>query len=138
MKSRAHPQPQPIEAVVFDIGKVLLDYDFDLAMHAASKLSRIEAPEIRRRLLTAHNFLEFERGRISQAEFHLHIQAVLNHPLPFDTFCEIWNGIFTGEIEPTITIFQSLKKRNDLKVGVLSNTNVIHFEWVLRRMPALS
>jgi putative hydrolase of the HAD superfamily len=132
-------QGGPIEAVIFDIGGVLLEYDFDLAVHAAVPLAGMPADEIRRRLFGGSGYqghdhrrevLDFERGKISGEEFHAFVEALLGCRIPFPVFCQAWNSIFKHEIAPTVALMRRLQRRNGLKIGALSNTNVIHFEYI--------
>ena len=134
-----------VEAVIFDIGGVLLEYDFELAVRAAVPLAGLPADEIRRRLFgnggyagTEHRreVLDFECGRMSGEEFHAFVEKLLGCRFPFAAFCQAWNCIFKREIEPTVALLRRLQ-RGGLKVGGLSNTNVIHYEYIRRRWSVL-
>jgi FMN phosphatase YigB (HAD superfamily) len=135
-----------IEAVIFDIGGVLLDYDFELAVRAAMPLSGLTAEEIRRRLFGSGDYagtehrsevLDFECGKISGEEFHAFVQQLLGCRMPYAAFCDAWNCIFKREIGPTVALARQLQARKGLKVGALSNTNVIHFEFIRQRWSVL-
>ncbi|MGD0093319.1 MAG: HAD family phosphatase [Planctomycetota bacterium] len=138
--------PEPIEAVIFDIGGVLLEYDFELAVRAAVPLTGLSADEIRRRLFGAGGYastehrrevLDFECGRLSGEQFHAFVQQLLGCRIPFPLFCQTWNCIFKREIEPTVALLRRLQRAAGLKVGGLSNTNVIHYEYIRRRWSVL-
>lgn len=132
------PQSHEIEAVVFDIGKVLIDYDFDRVVQHAARLSNVPSLDIRHRIVSTDMLHDFECGRISEREFHDRIQALLKQTFPFEDFCMLWNSIFTEEIESTVEIFHDLRKRPGLKTGILSNTNILHFTYLQKRMGLLS
>ena len=127
-----------IEAVVFDLGKVLIDYDFERVLQKVSRGATLTPSEIRLRLLSSDFFFDFECGRISEREFHEKIQRSLNHSVGFDDFCDIWNSIFTQVISPTMEIFLEFRSRPNLKTGILSNTNVLHFTYLQQRMDFLN
>ena len=132
-----------IEAVIFDIGRVLIDFEFDRAFNVASAASGIPAAEIRSRLFGKGDFsgydreldvVAFECGRITEREFHARVENTLKCKMPYDHFCMAWNGIFTQEIHSTIGIVHELRQRPDIKVGVLSNTNSLHYNHLRKRM----
>jgi epoxide hydrolase-like predicted phosphatase len=132
-----------IDAVVFDIGGVLIEFEFDRAFRAASAAVGIPPQEIRARLFGKSDFayydreldvVAFECGRISDREFHSRVEKLLNSRIPFEHFCTAWNGIFTGEIKSTLELMHELRQRPDIKVGVLSNTNSLHFNLLRQSM----
>ena len=132
-----HTEEVKIDAVVFDLGKVLIDYDFNRAIQGAARLANLPPADVRQRLLGEGHFFDFECGHLSGPEFHGKVQTMLDCAIPYDTFCELWNCIFIGEIEPTVALFLALQQRSDLKVGILSNTNALHFEHVRQNMSGL-
>ena len=68
---------------------------------------------------------------------HHLVQKALACSFGFDVFCELWNCIFTEEIHGTVAAARALRARG-IKVGVLSNTNAVHFEFLRKRMPLLT
>ncbi|MCY3020858.1 MAG: HAD family phosphatase [Planctomycetota bacterium] len=136
-----------VEAVVFDIGGVLLAYDFDRAVRAAAPLAGLPVAEVRQRLFGDNGYAsmgrdrevaKFECGLISEREFHACVEALLQRRLPFELFRDAWNGIFIHEIEPTVTLMRQLRRRPGLKVGMLSNTNALHYAYVRQRWSMFS
>src|SRR3954462_12813997 len=96
--------PENIEAVIFDLGGVLIDFDFDRANKAAGKISGLHSDEVRRRLFSWSEFKAFERGEIQPRDFHLGLEKLLGAKMPYAIFCEAWNGIFNEEIAPTVSL----------------------------------
>ncbi len=127
----------PIEAVIFDLGNVLIQLDIERGTEATARAVGLPAAEVRRRLQACGELLDFELGLISERDFHGCISRTLGQDLPFATFHELWNGIFTHEIAATVELVGTLRARPGLKVGLLSNTNVTHFEFLRRRMAVL-
>ena len=134
-------------AVIFDLGGVLVDYDFRRSFIATAHLTGLTPDEVRTRLFGnggdfanydgGRPIVDFECGRLSAPEFHVLTQKALQCSFSFDVFCDLWNCIFTNEIQPTVDAARALRARG-LKVGVLSNTNPIHFEFLRGRMPLLT
>jgi putative hydrolase of the HAD superfamily len=79
--------------------------------------------------------LEFECGRISERDFHRRVETLVGVAFPLDDFRACWNSILREEIEPTLALLEELR-RTDLKIGILSNTNHTHFEWLRARIAA--
>jgi HAD superfamily hydrolase (TIGR01509 family) len=130
------PKSVPVEAIIFDIGGVLIRIEIDAALKAVAAVSKRPAAGLA--ALYQHKILhDFEVGRVSAAEFHAAVERMIGNPFPYEHFCQTWNSIFQGEIEPTVALLQQLRRRPELKVGVLSNTNCIHLDWLREKMPAL-
>jgi len=136
--------PPSIEAVVFDIGRVLIDFSFDRAFHAAAQFAALPPKEIRDRLFGQGDFagmdrekdvVEFECGRITAKEFHTRVEKQLNCTFPYADFVRAWNCIFTGEVETTLAHLHQLHDVGKVKVGILSNTNQLHMDYLRERMP---
>jgi len=126
-------QNRRVDAVIFDIGGVLVRIDLSAALHAVEKFSPAALPGMMK-LASDPMLLEFEIGKISERDFHRHVEQVIGIEFPFEAFCECWNTILCEEIEPTLKLLDELRRRAELKVGILSNTNHIHFEWLRARM----
>jgi len=73
-----------IEAILFDLGKVLIDFNFETgvqALHASCSISRNKLEEV----LWDQNWIRrYERGEISTREFHTYLceNATLKMDLP--------------------------------------------------------
>lgn len=137
----------PIDAVVFDIGRVLIDFSFDRAFTAASKFAALSPKEIRDRLFGQGDFagmdrerdvVEFECGRISAQEFHARVEKQLNCTFPYPDFVAAWNCIFTAEVDSTLELVHKLHDAGKVKVGILSNTNQLHMDYLRDRMPVFA
>lgn len=133
----------PLEAVIFDLGNVLIALDFERALVRTSELIKCPVAAVRKRLFQSgphpypspqHPAIRFEVGELSGQEFHRALAQLLDYPLSYASFEDIWNCIFTHEIEPTVGLVRELNRRPGLKVGILSNTNSVHLSHLTRRM----
>ena len=124
-----------IKAIIFDLGNVLIDFDHMIAARRISHFCKKSPQEIFSLFFESEVTLLFEQGKISPDDFFLRVKDMLALSINYQTFVPIWNEIF----------FQSAKNRavfnianilsGGYKVVVLSNINILHFEYVKKHFP---
>ena len=129
MKAVAHHK-----AVIFDLGKVLIDFEFQRAYQAMEDLCGCRAPEMVRRFGASRLAERFESGRIGPREFFDELSALIGLNVPYDHFCRMFNSIFTRQLMPE-SLLQGLAGR--YRLILLSNTNAIHYEMLDRELALL-
>jgi putative hydrolase of the HAD superfamily len=112
------------KAILFDLGKVLIHFDFRIAYRALEKLCPYPAAEIQRRLGTTDVVQRLETGQLEPREFVAETSHLLDLHLTFDEYRRIFGGIF-GDILIPETTLEALARRYPLVL--LSNTNALHF-----------
>lgn len=130
-------KPQ-VDAVIFDLGRVLIDYDWRRALEALRPWTGLEPDETQRRVLARTRFTDFETGRVAPEEFHAQFQTALAITIPFAVFRELWCSIFTAEIVPVANVARALMRGGRVRVAALSNTNALHAEFLRRTWPLLN
>jgi len=113
------------KTLIFDLGRVLVNFDFKRGYQALEGLCPYRAAEIPKRLATCDLVERFETGLIEPRDFVAQISTVLDLAVDYDRFCGIWSSIFTETLVPE-GMLERLKER--YRLMLLSNTNVIHFE----------
>ena len=121
-------RPRSADALLFDIGRVVLDIDFNRvtarwAAHAGCEPARLVG-----RLSPNDAWQRHERGEISDAEFFAGLRTSLGVELSDAQFLEGWNAIFAGEMPDITASLARAGKR--LPLYAFSNTNnahVMHF-----------
>ncbi len=121
-------------AIIFDLGKVLIHFDFQLGYRALEGCCPHPAPEIRRLLAATGLVPRFETGLIEPQDFVSRISEALALRLSYDEFCDIWSCIFRHPLIPE-SMLEGLAAR--YRLLLLSNTNRIHFESIRRNYPLL-
>jgi len=111
-------------AIVFDLGKVLIPFDYAPAI---DKLNKIE-DGLGNRFIefyksNYHFHRDFERGKISGNDFVEKMLEVVNHKIDAETFKKYYADIFSLN-EDVISLLPILK--TDYKLFLLSNTDSIH------------
>lgn len=124
-----------IKTVIFDLGKVLIPFDFSRGYQGMEKLCNYPAAEIPKRLATTDLVHRFESGLIEPREFVEQLNGVLDLRASYDQFCEIWSSIFLPHELVPESILEGLRRR--YRMLVLSNTNAIHFAMVRENYPLL-
>jgi glucose-1-phosphatase len=113
------------KAVIFDLGRVLVNFDFKRGYQALEGLCPYRAAEIPKRLATCDLVERFESGLIEPRDFVAQISTMLDLAIGYDRFCGIWSSIFTETLVPE-AMLERLAER--YRLMLLSNTNIIHFE----------
>jgi FMN phosphatase YigB (HAD superfamily) len=121
------------KAVLFDLGKVLLDFDKDVILDGFRQKTDLPEEEIQHGLELYHE-LGFETGATSPEDFYRCVNKELRLGMAFDGFREVWCNIFR-EIPPMVELFHGIRKKYE--TYILSNTDPLHFPYVLEQFPWL-
>jgi len=123
-----------IKAVLFDLGKVLLSFDFGPAFRRLEKHGAKNAAEIRRFFVRTGLEVLYDGGKISSREFYLEVKRGLGLEISFTRFRAVWNDIFTP-IGPMVRLVGRLHGKK--RLVLISNTNAMHFDYVKKRYAVL-
>jgi len=112
----------PVNNIVFDVGRVLIDFtydDFFALLRKRGGLIRDEAD-----FSGKVDLIAYEHGRISSADFIVRVSSLLTEPLPESELIAAWNGLFTP-IDDMLNLARQLRSR--CGVYLFSNTSEIHW-----------
>ena len=121
-----------IDTVIFDLGNVLLRFDWSVTLAKMSDHTGKSKIELTAFMMSTPFVSQFERGEIDGQQFFERVAADLNFTGSRPEFELIWSDIFTP-IEPMIALAQSLKGKR--RRYILSNTIPPHIEFVRKRFP---
>ena len=124
-----------IKTVIFDLGKVLIPFDFARGYRAMEKFCDYPAAEIPKRIAATDLVPRFETGLVEPRDFVEQLSRVLDLRLTYEQFCDIWSSIFLPATLVPERLLASLAER--YRLLVLSNTNAIHFDMVRQNYPLL-
>jgi len=115
---------QKIKAIVFDLGKVLVPFDYAVAVN---RLNTREE-NLGTAFFSYHKanydlHRSFERGDLPEKEFLSIMLKALDNKIDAITFCKIYSEIFAVN-EDVVSLLPRLKE--SYKLVLLSNTNSIH------------
>lgn len=123
----------PPRAVVFDLGKVLLDFDYGRAVGQLLPLINVELAVVKRLLVDSTLLFDYETGRLTTEQFYERIREATGFSAGLTTFEEIFGDIFT-EITPMTALLPQLQ-RLGIRCCVFSNTNEMAIRHVTARYP---
>jgi FMN phosphatase YigB (HAD superfamily) len=116
--------PHSADALLFDLGRVVLDIDFGKVAACWAGHAGCEPAQLVGRLKPNDAWRRHERGEISDAEFFEGLRGSLGIAISDAQFLEGWNAIFTGEM-PGIAA-QLARAGQTLPLYAFSNTNGAH------------
>lgn len=119
-----------IRCIIFDLGDVVLDVHFDLAIARLMDNTGLSGKEINKRLFDSGIKDAHDRGELSAEEFFQKISESLKLDMNMEEFKQAWADIFSENKEVT-ELLPGLKRH--YKLALLSNTDDIHFSFAKRR-----
>ena len=122
--SFAPAPPQPVEALLFDLGNVLIDIDFGRMFTALSRVSGVPAAVLRSRFTFDEAYERHERGEITFAEYAAALRRTLALELPDVALLDAWNAIFVRPVPGIEALLARAGARWPLYA--LTNTNAAH------------
>jgi len=117
-------QAASIQAIVTDLGQVLLRFDQERCW--VKILAACDHPEARSQFREVYTRARIGCGRTEPEVFFQEAAAVMGMRLSYAEFCVAWSDMF-WEDPKVIELISQAPVRHRI---VLSNTNAIHWSWV--------
>jgi len=118
-----------IENIIFDLGNVLIDVDFEVFYQKLGYVpSQIDLKKAKK--VIKH----FEAGKISVEDFIYELNKKLNLQVSVSNFKKIWTNLFSAN-QQMIALAEELSQK--YPVYILSNTDEIHFPYIWNNFPEL-
>ena len=129
-------KPGETDALLFDLGGVLLGIDFDRVIAHWDHASGVPAATLKPRFDHGVAYQRHERGEIDAAAYFEALRGSLGIDLPDADFAEGWDRVFLDEIAPTVALLPRLAQR--IPLYLFSNTNETHRRfWMAHHAEAL-
>jgi putative hydrolase of the HAD superfamily len=119
-------RPQTVAALLFDMGGVLFEIDFERALLAWQQWSRLSLDELRQRFQMDAAYEQHERGEIDAAAYFAHLRDVLELEATDSEIASGWNAIYLEEITETLNYISAVKDK--LPCYAFTNSNPTHQE----------
>ena len=124
-----------IKALLFDLGGVVVDIDFNRAFVHWQSISKLSLAELKATFAFDVPYQRHERGEITAAEYFAHLRDHLqlqDDPL---RIAQGWNSIFIAEISETLRMIEATRAK--LPCYAFTNTNATHHAAWSAKFPAV-
>lgn len=122
-----------IKALIFDLGNVIVPFDFKRAYARLGPICSCPVSEISARIRSTDLVQRFETGRLAPEPFVQEFSALLGLRISYGDFCDLWTSVFYQETLIGEQFLARLRER--YRLLVLSNTNPIHFSMLRANYP---
>jgi putative hydrolase of the HAD superfamily len=114
----------PVKALLFDLGGVVIDFDFNRVFARWADDSRRRLEEIQSRFSFDHAFEAFERGEIEATDYYNSLRKTLGIDISDRQFEDGWNTVYIGEIDGMAELLEFAGRK--LPIYALTNSNAVH------------
>jgi len=121
------------QVVVFDLGKVLLDFDYGVAAPRIAARGNVSPEAVKRLVNQSPLLFRYETGLITTDEFFAEVKSATAFGGDFNQFKELFGDIFTP-ITPMIELHSELRKKS-IPIYIFSNTNELQIGYIRRKFP---
>lgn len=111
-------------AIIFDIGRVLVRVDASRAVAGLSEGIALSPSDLWSAITHDPRWSDWQEGRISPRDWHLHLAKRLGGSLTFEQFTDAWNRAIDPVPILESDFLEGLAKR--YRLALLSNTDPIH------------
>ena len=119
-----------IRAIAFDIGKVLLDFDYGILVRKMAPRSRLDVPALEQLLDQSPLLAKYESGQMNCEEFFLAVGQETGYDGTQGEFADLFENIFTS-IEEVIAMHEQIAA-SGLPTCTFSNTNAMAVRHISR------
>ncbi len=129
---------QGIELVLFDLGNVLIDFDFTISAKRIGNFCNKGPKEIFDLFFDSEITFLFEAGKISPVDFFARVKEMLGLNLSYEAFVPIWNEIFFLSAKNRSVYSLINKLSQNYKTAMVSNIDILHYEYLKKNFPVFN
>ena len=124
------------KAVVFDLGKVLVDFDYSIAGRRIAARGKMSAAAVQKFIDHSPLLFRFETGRMTQEQFFAEVQSATGFNGTLGEFAGFFADIFSP-IQPMLKLHAALRQRG-IPTYIFSNTNELAVGHIRKNFPFFS
>jgi FMN phosphatase YigB (HAD superfamily) len=117
-----------IEAIIFDIGRVIIDLDPSRAIATIGAGSTLAPDKLWQEVQKDPLWEGWQEGRVTPREWYENLIARFRTPISFEEFRSAWNSVLVPKLLLPEQLFQHFSKK--YRLVLLSNTDPIHVEYM--------
>lgn len=121
-----------IKNIIFDLGGVIIDLDINKTDFAFRQLLQKNDLDFKQGLKMSDVYTKLEVNKISPEEFMEHARQLSAVAITDEQIRDAWNAMLIGIPAHRLTLLKNI--RQHYKIYLLSNTNVIHLNWVYEHL----
>jgi len=121
------------KVIVFDLGKVLLDFDYSIAARRVAAQSAMPADQVYQFFDCSPLLYRYETGLMTDAQFFDEVRKATGFRGSFDEFSQFFADIF-WPIEPMVQLQATVRKQG-IPTYIFSNTNDLAIGHIRRNFP---
>ena len=119
--------------VVFDLGKVLVDFDYSIAGRRIAARSKMSSAEVQKYLDHSPLLYRYETGLMTRHEFFEEVRETTGFRGGLEEFAGFFADIFTEM--PEMTALHAALRSKGIPTYIFSNTNDLAIEHIRRNFP---
>lgn len=116
--------PIDIDSIIFDLGGVIVNLDYDLTIQAFSQLAGHDITEKYSQQSQADIFSKFEVGSITAAEFRQGLMQLLKFEADDGAIDQAWSALILDFPPERVELVRQVGQRK--RIFLLSNINELH------------
>jgi len=118
-----HPPPD-VHALLFDLGGVILQINWNRVFQQWAKSSPLSAREMGNRFQMDTTYEQHERGQLSSSQYFSYLRNVVEYKGSDESFLKGWNTVFVREVNDVVDLLPCLKSKGP--IYLLTNSNPTH------------
>ncbi len=121
-----------IKSIIFDLGGVIVDIDFNKAIEAFTRLGARNFDQLFSHIQQVNLFDRMDRGEVSPAGFRDELRSIAGLTITDEQFDNAWHSMIMGVPHSRLQLLEDARK--NYNTYLLSNTNAIHMETFGQRL----
>ena len=124
------------DAIVFDLGNVLINYTFARTFEKWAELTGYSSDFFQKKYKFDSFLYEYEIGKLSSEDYFSYLTQLFCIDWNFSIFEQGWNNIHLGVPKGILPLLENLEKKYSLYI--LSNTNILHASYWKSQFPQIT